>query len=193
MRRETPATTEATPVGEQWEMRPRGSQRLEKGKRTADAWQVGDKAWRWHVFDRDLNEYVGGEVAPDEATAKAAALKLLNEPTIDKTEAGEQAVLPGAERIGQGEQAQRAAEAPLKPKEAQKPTDFGLFGDEAKQTDSWIASPRQSRPPSSSAPSRPTRPPILKSPLHRRTPALRCARKCRPRSTPGKPASPARA
>ena len=56
-------------------------------------------------------------------------------PTTDKTEAGEQAVLPGAEKIGDGELAQRKTDTGLKPKVAQKPTDIGLFGDEKDQTD----------------------------------------------------------
>lgn len=46
-----------------------------------------------------------------------------------------QLIIPGAEQIGQGEQAQRAADKPLKAKVAQKPLDIGMFGDESKQTD----------------------------------------------------------
>lgn len=58
-----------------------------------------------------------------------------DEIATEQTEAGEQTVLPGAEKIGQGEQAQRDADKPLKPKKAQKPADEGLFGDGDKQTD----------------------------------------------------------
>lgn len=65
------------------------------------------------------------------------------EPTTERTEAGEQTVLPGAERIGQGEQAQRAADKPLKPKVAQKPADDGLFGDEKDQTDLLDLKPQE--------------------------------------------------
>lgn len=54
-----------------------------------------------------------------------------------------QAVLPGAERIGQGEQAQRAADKPLKPKVAQKPADDGLFSDEKDQTDLLDVKPKE--------------------------------------------------
>ncbi|WP_213287600.1 LPD38 domain-containing protein [Bradyrhizobium sp. sGM-13] len=54
---------------------------------------------------------------------------------IEKTEAGEQTVLPGAEKIGIGEQAQRKANERLKPTKPQKPADEGLFGDEKDQTD----------------------------------------------------------
>ena len=43
--------------------------------------------------------------------------------------------LPGAEKITSAEQAQRAANEPLKPTVEQKPMDIGLFGDEAQQTD----------------------------------------------------------
>lgn len=46
-----------------------------------------------------------------------------------------QLVIPGAEKIGQGEQAQRRADKPMRPTKAQKPADEGLFGDESKQTD----------------------------------------------------------
>jgi hypothetical protein len=48
-------------------------------------------------------------------------------------EAEGQQNLPGTERIGQGELAQRRAYQPLKPTKEQKPMDVGLFGDEAKQ------------------------------------------------------------
>lgn len=57
------------------------------------------------------------------------------EPTTERTAAGEQSVLPGAERIGQGEQAKRAADRGLKPKVAQKAADEGLFGDSMDQAD----------------------------------------------------------
>jgi hypothetical protein len=53
----------------------------------------------------------------------------------EATAAGEQHVIPGAEKIGQGEQAQRAADDALKPKAPQQPADEGLFGDGHKQTD----------------------------------------------------------
>jgi hypothetical protein len=53
----------------------------------------------------------------------------------ERTEAGEQTVLPGAERISKAEEAQRQADKPLKAKVAQKSVDEGLFGDEKDQTD----------------------------------------------------------
>jgi hypothetical protein len=46
---------------------------------------------------------------------------------------GEQHVLPGAEKIGARELAQRKADAPLKPDKPQKPADEGLFGSEKDQ------------------------------------------------------------
>lgn len=52
---------------------------------------------------------------------------------LDRTAAGFQTVLTGAERASEATMAQRAANAPLKPKTAQKPCDVGLFGDEANQ------------------------------------------------------------
>ena len=54
-------------------------------------------------------------------------------------EAEGQQVLPGGERIGQGELAQRRADAPLKPKVGQKAMDVGLFGDEAAQSDMFAS------------------------------------------------------
>ncbi len=53
----------------------------------------------------------------------------------ERTEAGEQHVLPGTEHISDAEQAQRGADEKLKPKKPQKAADEGLFGDAAAQTD----------------------------------------------------------
>lgn len=73
------------------------------------------------------------------ARAREIAREMLEGPkpkaATEATPAGEQAVIPGAEKIGQGEQAQRKADEPLKPVVAQKPPDQGLFGDGSKQTD----------------------------------------------------------
>ena len=55
--------------------------------------------------------------------------------TIDTTEAGQQTVLPGAERASDATMAQRRANSPLKPRRAQQPCDVGLFSDEANQRD----------------------------------------------------------
>jgi hypothetical protein len=46
-----------------------------------------------------------------------------------------QNVIPGAGRIDVAQQLQRKADAPLKPRAAQKPADVGLFGDGHLQTD----------------------------------------------------------
>jgi hypothetical protein len=51
----------------------------------------------------------------------------------ERTAAGEQHVLPGAERISDAKLAKRRAKQPLKPKAEQKPADEGLFSDENKQ------------------------------------------------------------
>jgi hypothetical protein len=51
------------------------------------------------------------------------------------TRADAQGTLPGAEPIGTTEHAARLAQAPLRPRQAQRPLDFGLFGDEAAQLD----------------------------------------------------------
>ena len=55
--------------------------------------------------------------------------------STERTPAGQQHVLPGAERAPDTELAQRRADERLKPKVAQRPADFGLFSDESKQTD----------------------------------------------------------
>jgi hypothetical protein len=52
---------------------------------------------------------------------------------FEAREADRQTQIPGAERIGQGELAQRKANAQLEPKVEQKPMDEGLFSDEAAQ------------------------------------------------------------
>ncbi|WP_136626623.1 LPD38 domain-containing protein [Bradyrhizobium macuxiense] len=55
---------------------------------------------------------------------------------IDKgADNNEQTVIPGAEKASGKTMTQRGANAPLKPKVAQKPADTGLFGDEKNQVD----------------------------------------------------------
>ncbi len=49
--------------------------------------------------------------------------------------ADRQTTLPGTEPIGQGELARRRAAEPLRPRVPQRPADFGLFSDEAAQSD----------------------------------------------------------
>jgi hypothetical protein len=61
----------------------------------------------------------------------------------ERTAAGDQFVLPGAEQAGQGEMAQRGANAPLRPGVAQEPADIGLFGDERKQTEFFQQGPAE--------------------------------------------------
>ena len=53
---------------------------------------------------------------------------------IDQTPIGPQYVIPGAERIGEGAEAQRKADAPMRARKPQKPAG-GLFADDAKQVD----------------------------------------------------------
>lgn len=52
---------------------------------------------------------------------------------VDKTAAGDQNVLPGAERISDKQLAERKMQAPMKGKKPQQAMDIGLFGDETKQ------------------------------------------------------------
>ena len=54
---------------------------------------------------------------------------------IESTDAGEQHVIPGAEKVSDAEVAKRKAGEPLKLKAEQKPADEGSFGDRANQTD----------------------------------------------------------
>jgi hypothetical protein len=54
---------------------------------------------------------------------------------IDRTPAGSQHVIPGAERVGDGTLAQRRADSPLRPRAPQRPRDHGLFSDDAGQAD----------------------------------------------------------
>lgn len=61
--------------------------------------------------------------------------KLLREFFTDATAAGQQSVLPGAERATDATMAQRRANAPLKPSKPQSACDVGLFGDEQNQKD----------------------------------------------------------
>lgn len=58
----------------------------------------------------------------------------------ERTHAGEQHVLAGAEQAGQGEVARRRGAAPLRPTVPQRPCDVGLFSDAAAQLDlvEWL-------------------------------------------------------
>jgi hypothetical protein len=62
-------------------------------------------------------------------------VKSQTEAKSEGTSAGEQHVIPGAEKVSAAEVAKRKAGQPLKPQVAQKPADEGLFGDGANQTD----------------------------------------------------------
>lgn len=54
---------------------------------------------------------------------------------IDSTPAGQQYVLPGAERATPAQIARRRAAEPLRASKPQQPCDHGLFSDDARQTD----------------------------------------------------------
>ena len=82
--------------------------------------------------------------------------ELLKRPTEEPGVEGKpQTVIPGAEQR-EGEMLQRRANAPLKPKVAQKGMDFGMFGDESKQQDLFSA-PK----PKEQVPDKPTVPPSM--------------------------------
>lgn len=55
--------------------------------------------------------------------------------TTERTKAGEQHILAGAERISDAKLAQRRSDQPLQPRKAQLPCDVGLFGDDRDQVD----------------------------------------------------------
>lgn len=69
------------------------------------------------------------------ATTKETLADIFAPYAKDKTAIGDQSVIPGAERASDATMAQRATDAPLKAKVAQKAADLGLFSDDAKQTD----------------------------------------------------------
>lgn len=55
--------------------------------------------------------------------------------TTERTKAGQQHVLPGAERARDAAMAARKAQEPLRPRKPQLPCDIGLFSDDADQLD----------------------------------------------------------
>jgi len=57
---------------------------------------------------------------------------LLDEPVADRTAAGLQSVLPGAERDGGASLVRAIADRPMQPARPQKPCDDGLFDDTAR-------------------------------------------------------------
>jgi len=87
----------------------------------AKRWDTGE--WMWHSLKG--NRLTQEEVMTD---AEIAENKNLITPT-DRTDAGEQTVIPGAERKSQKEMLERGMEGPLKTKKEQKPANEGLFSD----------------------------------------------------------------
>ncbi|MCA1458106.1 hypothetical protein I6F35_33775 [Bradyrhizobium sp. BRP22] len=119
----------------------RGADRREPWGKDLTPAQYAREFWKRRGVD-GYNSGGGFEVAIyDPANIRAGFTidgdKIIVEqpPNTERTDAGEQTVLPGAEKISQAEQAQRKADEPLRPKAAQHPADEGLFGDENKQTD----------------------------------------------------------
>lgn len=100
-------------------------------ERAAVAQEAGGEEARPREGDEPAS---GGERAV-EGRPQGLTFGADDEVVSEATPAGEQTVLPGAERIGDGELAQRKSDEPLKPKVAQKPADDGLFGDGDKQID----------------------------------------------------------
>lgn len=71
--------------------------------------------------------------------------RTLDQPTIDKTDQGDQFVMPGAEKVGdadmQRRQLEQRAKSALVGSKEQKPMDVGLFGDDAKQKSLFQSKP----------------------------------------------------
>ncbi|MFA5951549.1 MAG: LPD38 domain-containing protein [Hyphomicrobium sp.] len=99
--------------------------------------------WKRLKARLDIGDITDAELNRLDVLNKKILGRANDDATTERTEAGEQTVLPGAEKIGDGEQAQRAADKPLKPKVAQKPADDGLFGDEKDQTDLLDVKPQE--------------------------------------------------
>src|SRR5207253_2238464 len=97
---------------------------------------------------------VSGDYEPPRSLAEHAAdlafKGVKDEPTTEPGAEGKpQTVIPGAEKITPGEQAQRKADESLKPKAPQKDTDgLALFNDSAKQGDLLDAKPKAEKKPS---------------------------------------------
>ena len=140
-----PATLKLPPIVNALERGPMESER--EAERDAPTWAEilaqlpmhKDGRTRQHEIAFEAMKKIAGKTKYSDLTPaqKHELLKAVTPKptTTEKTEAGEQTVLPGAEKESQGTQAQRKAEQPLKPKVAQKPADVGLFGDEKDQGD----------------------------------------------------------
>jgi hypothetical protein len=97
----------------------------------------------------------------------------LPKPTTEMTPIGEQYVLPGAEQRTSAQMAQRAAEAPLKPKVQQKAADEGLFGAQARQGNLQLSAELPAGAPSGTSTFRAAnvdRPPVAPSLISRANP-----------------------
>jgi hypothetical protein len=85
----------------------------------------GHRDYRENDFDEIVREFIGWELENPPAAAPTTEKGADNKPQL---------VIPGAEKIGDGQLAQIKADAPLKPKVPQKDVG-GLFGDDSKQSD----------------------------------------------------------
>jgi hypothetical protein len=87
----------------------------------------------------------GDVMGSEEAMAVLSGNPAPPAPTTEKTEQGEQAVIPGAERAGDRTVAERRMEGGKKPAAAQKPADEGLFDTGARQQQTMFDRQRQRR------------------------------------------------
>ena len=112
--------------------------------------EVGGGAGGPWLGPRGAAAGAGGEGRTGEATVRAQRPEgpWLTEPVDLFGGKGAQYVIPGAERIGQGEQALRGANAPLRPKAPQRPMETGLFGETRPQGDLFAGEETNGRPES---------------------------------------------
>src|SRR5690606_27154730 len=83
----------------------------------------------------DEGEGEAGPEAEARDDGEAAAPDREAEGVTERTGAGEQGVIPGAEKVSDAALAGERAAEPLRPKADQRPMDEGLFGDSAGQAD----------------------------------------------------------
>lgn len=116
-----------------------------------------DTAKAFNVVDTEGDHVQGGFDSAEEArqwiedkkfdAEERAAIE--NEPITEKTVAGEQTVIPGAEKISDKELAERKMEEPLRESKVQKPANEGLFDVAGRgQKDLFSPKPKYTIPPS---------------------------------------------
>lgn len=128
---------------EVWEqVKPEQTEAIDESALTSNEVDAIKAALKNKKVDRkgELNKRLrailkAGKTDGDEDVKALETALRMNDPEVEQTAAGEQTVLPGAEKATDADLAQKKADEPLKPDVAQKPADEGLFGDERNQGD----------------------------------------------------------